>query len=271
MPCTGIPKAPGSCSSRWAGSGSKARAQSLFCCFASRKEGSGALRDLCSSVLPGSDGAFPAQTEKYCLGTGERSTISIRPSPGLCPSFSSLVLHSQWLYCCQQGHCSSRAPHPSAAAGWVPAQADDGLFVPLWESTGRELVQIISRCRTVPCSEFPGLAFSLQLNPTVMPRLRPWMAAAEESLCPGCRSSGQLCVASAISAPAPVGWVSSSSCSASAKSWLLSTIHSSMGHRESLRACVRFLLRASMELGCAWGACCKQMFAGTNPACIMDT
>lgn len=219
-------------------------------------------------MFPGSDGAFPAQTEEYRLGTGKSRNMSIMPCSGLCPSSSSPVLHSQWLHCWQRGHCSSGALHPSAAAGWMPGQADDGLFVPLCGSAGRDLVQIISCCRTVPCSEFPGLVFSLQLNPTAVPRLQLWMTVAEESaLCPGCRSSGQRCFVSAISAPAPAGGSAlpaaplqpSLGCSAqSIPAWAIGRVW-------------EIPFEGPMELGCVWGACCKQLFAGTNPACIVDT
>lgn len=131
-------------------------------------------------------------------------------------------------------------------------------------------------CRTVPCSKFPGSVFSLQLNPPLMPRLHLWMTAVEgfavlswQHRAVGIQDSSALSVQLVL---LPLrGWVNSFSCHALAKPWLLSTIHSSMGHSKSLMAHVRFLPRASMELNCGWGACCKQMLAGINPACILDT
>ena len=138
-------------------------------------------------------------------------------------------------------------------------------------------MQIISAvCRTLPCTEFPGLVFSLQLNPPLMLRLHPWMTAAEgfavlswQHRAVGTQDSSALSVQLVLLCLR--GWVNSFSCSASAKCWLLSTIHSSMGRRNSLRAHMRVLPRALMQLNCVWGACCKQIFAGINLACILDT
>lgn len=111
---------------------------------------------------------------------------------------------------------------------------------------------ISASCRTVPCSTFPGPAFSLQLTPGAA-EASPWVTVAA-GFAPlrgqhGAVGTQTALLCGAISAPAPLGWVRSYGSSAPAESWPSAPAGpaGAGGTRE-------ILPRASTQPNCVWGA-----------------
>lgn len=72
---------------------------------------------------------------------------------------------------------------PSAAAGWMPGQTDDGLILPggFCAIMGKALQESLCRLSQPSAGLCPAVnfLFSLQLYLPLMPRLHPWMTAAK--------------------------------------------------------------------------------------------